>query len=171
MQGVVQRAYNAFAVRVQDTSLPTPGGGVKGGGGTGAGTRRVVPASESSEGMLCIEMRIRLYDDGAMSKLLEKLANVSLRFVYTWSQRRSLESPLYEVQERHRRLTYNWGGRTAVWCEVAKVCCSGRLGHGCRLASGQLVCLCHFIASCRHVANCVLTGRMGHAAVLRCIGK
>lgn len=30
-------------------------------------------------GQLCIEMKIRLYKDGAMSKLLHQLANVSLR--------------------------------------------------------------------------------------------
>ncbi|CAN0232152.1 unnamed protein product, partial [Ectocarpus sp. 12 AP-2014] len=45
---VVQRAYNAFAVRVLDEE----------------GKRRVVPALESSEGVLCVEMRIRLYPDG-----------------------------------------------------------------------------------------------------------
>eukprot|EP00904_Undaria_pinnatifida_P011388 jgi/Undpi1/737/HiC_scaffold_10.g04201.m1 len=45
---VVQRSYNAFAVRV-------------------------VPASLSSEGELCIEMRIRIYPDGAMSNLLLQL--------------------------------------------------------------------------------------------------
>lgn len=78
----MQRAYNAFAVRVQDTEPPTPGGGVRGGGGTGAGTRRIVPAGETAEGMLCIEMRIRLYHDGAMSKLLEKLANVGCNSWY-----------------------------------------------------------------------------------------
>jgi len=41
------------------------------------GIVRVVPAVESREGVLCVEMRIRLYKDGAMSKLLEKLPNVS----------------------------------------------------------------------------------------------
>lgn len=40
---------------------------------------RVVPAEESSKGQLCVEMRIRLHEDGAMSKLLEQLANVSAR--------------------------------------------------------------------------------------------
>lgn len=40
---------------------------------------RVVPAEESNTGKLCVEMRIRLHEDGAMSKLLEQLANVSAR--------------------------------------------------------------------------------------------
>lgn len=44
-----------------------------------AAERKVVPANETSEGILCIEMRIRHYHDGAMSQLLEKLANVSPR--------------------------------------------------------------------------------------------
>ncbi|CAN0393535.1 unnamed protein product [Ectocarpus sp. 12 AP-2014] len=35
---------------------------------------KVVPAEETTEGVLCIEMRIRMYHDGAMSKLLEKLS-------------------------------------------------------------------------------------------------
>ncbi|CAM9957735.1 unnamed protein product, partial [Ectocarpus sp. 8 AP-2014] len=35
---------------------------------------KVVPAEETTEGILCIEMRIRMYHDGAMSKLLEKLS-------------------------------------------------------------------------------------------------
>lgn len=63
-------------MRVLDSQASTPGGGVRGGGGTGSGTRTITPAGQSSEGVLCIEMRIRLYPDGAMSKLLEKLANV-----------------------------------------------------------------------------------------------
>lgn len=40
---------------------------------------RVVPASQTGEGILCIEMRIRLYNDGTMSQLLERLAKVSWR--------------------------------------------------------------------------------------------
>ncbi|CBN76583.1 delta-9 desaturase [Ectocarpus siliculosus] len=56
-QTVVQRAYNAFAVRVLDEE----------------GKRRVVPSLESSEGVLCVEMRIRLYPDGLMSGLLAHL--------------------------------------------------------------------------------------------------
>lgn len=44
---------------------------------TKEGTVRVVPAVESREGSLCVEMRIRLYKHGAMSKLLERLPNVS----------------------------------------------------------------------------------------------
>lgn len=137
-QGVVQRAYNAFAVRVQGLEPPTAGGGPlwRGGRGKGAskmpkvrllwprtaridlasrhqthsvpgGTfrqtivraqtidnqrrsandafvlflcrshaRKVVPAQETTEGTLCIEMRIRMYHHGAMSKLLEKLSKV-----------------------------------------------------------------------------------------------
>lgn len=37
---------------------------------------QVVPAAETTEGVLCIEFRIRMYHDGAMSKLLEKLSKV-----------------------------------------------------------------------------------------------
>ncbi|CAM9152625.1 unnamed protein product [Ectocarpus sp. 12 AP-2014] len=76
--GVVQRSYNAYAVRVQDTSGSlTPGammGGLSQGSDKGSGTLKVVPAGETKAGVLCIEMRIRLYTDGAMSKLLENLA-------------------------------------------------------------------------------------------------
>ncbi|CAM9298493.1 unnamed protein product [Ectocarpus sp. 4 AP-2014] len=76
--GLVQRSYNAYAVRVQDTSeSPTPGammGGLSQGSGKGPGTLKVVPAGETKAGILCIEMRIRLYTDGAMSRLLENLA-------------------------------------------------------------------------------------------------
>lgn len=84
-QGVIQRSYNAYAVRVQDSSSPpTPGGGLGGlphGGDKGAGTLKIVPAGQTTEGVLCIEMRIRLYHDGAMSKILEKLAKVG----FGWS--------------------------------------------------------------------------------------
>lgn len=70
-QGVLQRAYNAFAVRVATPSATSEASvGLP-------GQRRIVPADESSEGELCIEMRIRLYEDGAMSKLLDSLGNVS----------------------------------------------------------------------------------------------
>lgn len=57
----MQRAYNAFAVRVQ---------------GEEGIDRRVVPAGETSEGELCIEMRIRLYSDGLMSSQLLQLIKV-----------------------------------------------------------------------------------------------
>ncbi|CAN0199094.1 unnamed protein product, partial [Ectocarpus sp. 12 AP-2014] len=67
-KGVIQRAYNAYAVRVQGL---VDG---KDGSGKGATPPRVVPAQETSEGVLCIEMRIRLYHDGAMSQLLERLS-------------------------------------------------------------------------------------------------
>ena len=60
-QTVVQRSYNALAVRVQ-----TERGKV----------RRAVPVSETTEGDLCIEMRIRLYRDGLMSKQLSQLIKV-----------------------------------------------------------------------------------------------
>lgn len=60
-QGVVQRAYNAFAVRMVCE---------------GGGERRIVPINETPEGELCIEMRIRLYPDGAMSNLLMQLIKV-----------------------------------------------------------------------------------------------
>ncbi|CAB1106569.1 unnamed protein product [Ectocarpus sp. CCAP 1310/34] len=61
--------------------VPTPGvmmGGLSQGSDKGPGTLKVVPAGETKEGVLCIEMRIRLYTDGAMSKLLESLAKVKL---------------------------------------------------------------------------------------------
>ncbi|CAM9611990.1 unnamed protein product, partial [Ascophyllum nodosum] len=77
MQGVIQRAYNAYAVRVQGLEPTTPGGERVDGdkaGGLGAGELRILPARETSEGMLCVETRIRLYPDGAMSKLLDELA-------------------------------------------------------------------------------------------------
>lgn len=81
-QTVVQRAYNAFAVRVLDEE----------------GKRRVVPALESSEGVLCVEMMIRLYRDGLMSGLLAQLIKVRLvgwstttgqtKIVDLWGKRR-----------------------------------------------------------------------------------
>lgn len=43
-----------------------------------ASRKTTVPANESSEGDLCIEMRIRQYEDGAMSKLLASLAKVTI---------------------------------------------------------------------------------------------
>lgn len=57
---------------------------VNGGGSGGANKNavvKVVPAVDSREGTLCVEMRIRLYKDGAMSKLLEQLPNVSLQYL------------------------------------------------------------------------------------------
>lgn len=63
---MVQRSYNAFAVRVQS------GEGIK---------RQVVPACGTREGELCIEMRIKIYPDGVMSNLLLKLAKVRCRAV------------------------------------------------------------------------------------------
>lgn len=57
----MQRSYNAFAVRVLDEE----------------GGRRVVHASETTDGDLCIEMRIRLYPDGLMSNVLSQLIKVS----------------------------------------------------------------------------------------------
>lgn len=62
-QAVVQRSYNAFAVRVL---------------GDSSSERRVVPANEAAEGILCIEMRIRLYPGGLMSGLLSRLIKVHL---------------------------------------------------------------------------------------------
>lgn len=58
---MVQRAYNAFAVRVLSDEGERPA---------------VVPATETMEGVLCIEMRIRLYPDGLMSSLLSQLIKV-----------------------------------------------------------------------------------------------
>ena len=63
-QTIVQRSYNAFAVRVQAER---------------GRERRVVPASETDEGDLCIEMRIRLKSDGLMSNLLSQLIKVRTR--------------------------------------------------------------------------------------------
>lgn len=40
--------------------------------------RKVVPAAQTTEGVLCIELRIKMYHDGAMSKLLEKLSKVGM---------------------------------------------------------------------------------------------
>lgn len=71
-QGVIQRSYNAYAVRVQGMG----NGGVGGSGKAASGMPKVTPAKETTEGLLCIEMRIRLYHDGAMSQLLERLAKV-----------------------------------------------------------------------------------------------
>eukprot|EP00904_Undaria_pinnatifida_P011027 jgi/Undpi1/7054/HiC_scaffold_21.g09528.m1 len=73
--GVVQRSYNAFAVKVQDSPASTSSRGVKRAGSTEAGTRTVIPAGKTTEGPLCIELRIRLHQDGTMSNLLEALAN------------------------------------------------------------------------------------------------
>lgn len=72
-QGVIQRSYNAYAVRVQGL-----GDGAGGGGSRATGTPTVIPAQDTTEGLLCIEMRIRLYHDGAMSQLLEKLGKVCM---------------------------------------------------------------------------------------------
>ena len=60
----MQRSYNAFAVRLQGEK------GTK---------RRAVPAIETDEGELCIEMRIKLYPDGPMSNLLLQLIKVRRR--------------------------------------------------------------------------------------------
>lgn len=105
-QGVVQRSYNAFAVRVQESLASTPRRGVKVAGSTAAGTRTVVPAGKTTEGTLCIELRIRLHQDGTMSKLLQNLANVRLPFPSasipgTWyivCRTRSSCSSIVEVQ-------------------------------------------------------------------------
>ncbi|CAM9558139.1 unnamed protein product [Pylaiella littoralis] len=68
-KGVIQRSYNAYAVRVQDSDVTGEGGDKKRGG-----TPKVIPARETTNGTLCIEMRIRIYHDGAMSQILEKLS-------------------------------------------------------------------------------------------------
>ena len=81
-QGVIQRSYHAFAVRVHDSQASsTPGRGAKGGGGTGGRTYTITPAKETTVGTLCVELRIKLHHDGAMSQLLEKLANVRLEHI------------------------------------------------------------------------------------------
>ncbi|CAM9611707.1 unnamed protein product, partial [Ascophyllum nodosum] len=98
---VVQRSYNATVVRVirldasgggfslepPRTPAASPGNAAHaeddpavGSGITDSGTEvmtkegkvRVVPAVEPREGSLCVEMRIRFYKDGAMSKLLDR---------------------------------------------------------------------------------------------------
>lgn len=58
---MVQRSYNAFAVRVV---------------GKEGEKRQVLPFHDTSEGQACVEMRIRLYPDGAMSNLLKQLIKV-----------------------------------------------------------------------------------------------
>lgn len=78
-------------MKVHDTNPSlTPGGGLGGlskGADKGAGTLKVIPADETKEGVLCIEMRIRLYHDGAMSKILENLAKVGRRCSASFSFR------------------------------------------------------------------------------------
>ena len=44
--------------------------------GTGPRARRIFPAEQTADGALCIEIRIKQYHDGTMTKLLENLANV-----------------------------------------------------------------------------------------------
>lgn len=78
----MQRTYNAFAVRVQfaGSSESTGNNGRRvtaAAVASATASRKIVPAGEATEGLLCIEMRIRYYHDGSMSQLLEKLANVS----------------------------------------------------------------------------------------------
>ena len=95
MQTVVQRSYNAFAVRVQREE---------------DNKRRVLPASETDEGALCIEIRIRLYPDGLMSGLLTQLIKV----------RRS-NSPAYgrvelaRGRDGHRAVPFSRLPRMALW--------------------------------------------------------
>ena len=52
---------------------------------TKEGKVRVVPAVEPREGSLCVEMRIRFYKDGAMSKLLDRLPKVSPKRFGPWN--------------------------------------------------------------------------------------
>ncbi|CAM9873790.1 unnamed protein product, partial [Ectocarpus sp. 6 AP-2014] len=57
--------------------LPDPGsdnGGALTRKRQGTGDAQGYPAGETKAGVLCIEMRLRLHTDGAMSKLLENLA-------------------------------------------------------------------------------------------------
>ena len=72
-QTLVQRSYNAFAVRVQ---------------AEWGRERRVVPAEETDEGDLCIEMRIRLHSDGLMSNLLSQLIKVRTRTGVKYCERK-----------------------------------------------------------------------------------
>ncbi|CAM9174754.1 unnamed protein product, partial [Laminaria digitata] len=81
---VVQRAYNAFAVRVQ---------------GEESIDRRAVPAGETGEGELCIEMRIRLYSDGLMSsqllQLIKNLDNPAVQLQGPFLQDRLIPPPTH----------------------------------------------------------------------------
>ena len=52
---------------------------------TKEGKVRVVPAVDPREGSLCVEMRIRFYKDGAMSKLLDRLPKVSPKRFGSWN--------------------------------------------------------------------------------------
>ncbi|CAM9216757.1 unnamed protein product [Sphacelaria rigidula] len=84
-ESLVQRSYNAYAVRVLDAS-PGTAAAISARHTLNGVPKIVVPArdmeeGEGSDGDLCVEMRIRLYDDGAMSKLLKRLATVSAEAV------------------------------------------------------------------------------------------
>ena len=61
---------------------------------TKEGRVRVVPAVESREGDLCVEMRIRLYKNGAMSKLLDRLPKVSSKRFGPWNTASADATPL-----------------------------------------------------------------------------
>lgn len=79
-QSMVERSYNAYAVKVQDAS-PSTTDSASVYSTLNGNIKSVVPVGdahgESAEGDLCVEIRVRLYHDGVMSKLLERLTNVS----------------------------------------------------------------------------------------------
>lgn len=71
MQAVLQRSYTAFAVRLLgENYAPSANGRLL------RASHKIVPANDSDEGDICIELRIRRYGDGAMSKMLERIAKV-----------------------------------------------------------------------------------------------
>lgn len=74
-QGVVQRAYNAYPVRLQERLVESTSKLIR-----SRVREKVVSTADIAEGELCIEMRIRHYEDGAMSKLLASLAEASFSF-------------------------------------------------------------------------------------------
>lgn len=91
-QTVIQRAYNASAVRVIDEQSDDSSHGEV----QKAEKRELIPVEDPScedepvagdrmGGQLCIEMRICLYDDGTMSKLLEQLAKVGIGSSRPWN--------------------------------------------------------------------------------------
>lgn len=90
VQSLVQRSYNAFTVRVKNV-VGTSSSSSSSPDVTGSRTisrtlkgeeKILVAAGDQDEeddedvGELCVELRIRLYPDGAMSKLLEQLPHV-----------------------------------------------------------------------------------------------
>lgn len=87
-QGVVQRSYTAFAARLVVDE--------------GTGERRVFSMGETSEGVPCIEMRIRILPDGAMSKLLVQLMKACWCFCKEGNGCLSVSvDPFFTANEEH----------------------------------------------------------------------